>query len=309
MRFARLASGAFDETIGLLTFYEIIIVDELVKFHHSLGKAMEPNPVEKEFQQQELPLNIKLEIFEGPLDLLLHLIKKNEIDICDIPITVITQQYLEYLEVMKSLNLDVAGEFLLMAATLLHIKSKMLLPPSEEEQNEEEKEEELEDPRAELVRRLLEYQRFKEAALNLDQGFLLDREVFARKFFAEKFLEGSEEALSGEATLFDLLEAVKKILQGIPPEEFQEISLDHLNIKEKIHQIMEHLWEKESLTFGELFTPMTLRGEIVMTFLALLELLRLRMIKIYQAESFGTIRIFAPIGREEGQKKIEERIL
>jgi segregation and condensation protein A len=270
---------------------------------------MDPHQMANEFQQQELPLSVKLETFEGPLDLLLHLIKKNEIDIYDIPITVITQQYLEYLEKMKSLNLDVAGEFLLMAATLLHIKSKMLLPPSEEEQGEEEKAEGEEDPRAELVRRLLEYQRFKEAALDLSQGSLLDREVFARKFFVEKFLEGSEEALAGEATLFDLLEAIKKILQGIPPEEFQEISLDHLNIKEKIHQIMEHLWEKESLTFAELFTATSLRREVILTFLALLELLRLRMIKVYQAESFGTIRIFAPIGREEGQKKIEERIL
>ncbi len=269
---------------------------------------MEPPEVENEPQQPELPLKVKLEIFEGPLDLLLHLIKKNEIDIYDIPITVITRQYLEYLEMMKSLNLDVAGEFLLMAATLLHIKSKMLLPPSEEPGGEEE-EEAVEDPRAELVRRLLEYQRFKEAAWDLTQGPLLDREVFARKFFAEKFLEGSEEALTGEATLFDLLEAMKKILRGIPPEEFQEISVDHLNIKEKIHQIMEQLWEKESLTVGELLTPATMRREVILTFLALLELLRLRMIKIYQAESFGTIRIFAPIGREEGQKKIAERIL
>ncbi len=270
---------------------------------------MDSHEVENDFEEQELPLKVKLETFEGPLDLLLHLIKKNEIDIYDIPITVITQQYLDYLEAMKSLNLDVAGEFLLMAATLLHIKSKMLLPLSEEEQSEEEKEEGAEDPRAELVRRLLEYQRFKEAALDLVQGSLLDREVFARKFFTEKFLEGSEEALVGEVTLFDLLEAMKRILQGIPPEEFEEISLDHLTLKEKIHQIMEQLWEKESLTFGELFTPTSLRGEVILTFLALLELLRLRMIKVYQAESFGTIRIFSPVGREEGQKKIEERIL
>jgi segregation and condensation protein A len=269
---------------------------------------METNQAGNEFEQQELPLNVKLEIFEGPLDLLLHLIKKSEIDIYDIPITVITQQYLQHLEMIKTLNLDVAGEFLLMAATLLYIKSKMLLPPSPGEQSEEEKEEQ-EDPRAELVRRLLEYQRFKEAALDLTQGSLLDREVFARKFFAEKFLEGSEEVLAGEATLFDLLEAMKKVLQGISPEEFQEISLDQLSIKEKIHQIMECLWERESLIFSELVTPATPRGEIIITFLALLELLRLRMIKVFQAESFGTIRIFTPIGREEGQKKIEERIL
>jgi segregation and condensation protein A len=272
-----------------------------------LRKTMETKQTGKEFEQPELPLNVKLEIFEGPLDLLLHLIKKSEIDIYDIPITVITQQYLQYLEMMKSLNLDVAGEFLLMAATLLHIKSKMLLPPGEEEQGEEEKEEE--DPRAELVRRLLEYQRFKEAALDLSKGSLLDREVFARKFFAENFLEESEEVLSGEVTLFELLEAMKKVLQEISPEDFQEISLDHMTIKEKIHKIMEQLWERDSLTFGELFTPATQRGEIIVTFLALLELLRLRMIKVFQMESFGTIRIFAPIGREEGQKKIEERIL
>jgi len=269
---------------------------------------MEPEHFANGFEQQELPLNVKLEAFEGPLDLLLHLIKKNEIDIYDIPITVITQQYLQYLEMMKSLNLDVVGEFLLMAATLLHIKSKMLLPPSEEEQADQDQEEK-EDPRAELVRRLLEYQRFKEAALDLSRGSLLDREVFTRRFFEEKILEGAEDALAGEATLFDLLEAIKKVLEGVSPEEFQEISLEHMNIKEKIHQIMERLWEQENVTFNELFTMATPRKEIIVTFLALLELLRLRMIKIYQAEPFGVIRIFSPVEREDGEKRIEERIL
>ena len=270
---------------------------------------MESDPLGNDFEQQELPLNVKLEVFEGPLDLLLHLIKKNEIDIYDIPITVITQQYLQYLETMKSLNLDVAGEFLLMAATLLHIKSKMLLPPSEEEQAEESEEEIEEDPRAELVRRLLEYQRFKEAALDLSKEPLLDRDVFVRKFFEGNLLEGAEEFLAGEATIFDLLEAMKKVLQGIPPEEFQELSLEQMNIKEKIIQIMDRLWETESLTFAELFSASTPRPEILLTFLALLELLRLRMIKIYQSGSFGPIRIFSPIEKEEGHKRIEERIL
>jgi len=259
-------------------------------------------------EQSELPLQVKLEVFEGPLDLLLHLIKKNEIDIYDIPITVITQQYLEYLEVMKSLNLDIAGEFLLMAATLLHIKSKMLLPHSEDDLAEEDQEKE-EDPRAELVRRLLEYQRFKEAALELNNGDLLDREVFTRTFFQEEFLKEAEEGVVGEATLFDLLEALKKVLATVPPEEFQEISLDHLSLKDKINEIMEGLWERETLTFQELFTAVTPRREIVVTFLALLELLRLRMIKIFQPEQYGTIRIFSPLDREEGQKRIGERIL
>lgn len=272
-----------------------------------LKGKMESNLFSTEPEQLELPLKVKLESFEGPLDLLLFLIKKNEIDIYDIPIAVITQQYLEYLEMMKNLNLDVAGEFLLMAATLLHIKSRMLLPAPEEDQAEDGKEEE--DPRAELVRRLLEYQRFKEAALELTKGPMLDREVFIRNFFGEKPLEGGEEDVSEEASLFELLEAMKKVLQGLPPEEFQEISVEHLNIKDKILQIMDRLWEVDSVAFGELFVPSTPRREVVLTFLALLELLRLRMIRAYQAESFGTIRIFSPVEREEGRKTIEERIL
>jgi segregation and condensation protein A len=267
---------------------------------------MELNELEEK-EQLELPLQVKLEVFEGPLDLLLHLIKKNEIDIYDIPITVITRQYLEYLEMMKSLNLDIAGEFLLMAATLLHIKSKMLLPPSEDEAADENAEPE-EDPRAELVRRLLEYQRFKDAALDLNCADLLDREVFTRTFFQEEFLKEAEEAVVGEATLFDLLEALKKVLETVPPEEFQEISLEHLSLKDKINEVMEALWERETLAFQELFTPATPRREVIVTFLALLELLRLRMIKIFQPAQFGPIRIFSPLDREEGQKIISERI-
>jgi segregation and condensation protein A len=267
---------------------------------------MESSLFYREPEQMELPLKVRLETFEGPLDLLLYLIKKNEIDIYDIPISVITQQYLEYLETMKNLNLDVAGEFLLMAATLLHIKSKMLLPATAEEEGEKEEE----DPRAELVRRLLEYQRFKEAAQQLVKGPLLDREVFVRSFFGDALAEKEAgEEVSGEVTLFDLLEVMKKVLEGLPAEEFQEISMEHLNIKDKILHIMERLWEAESLAFTELYTASTSRREIVVTFLALLELLRLRMIRVYQGETFGTIRIFSPVGPEEGRKTIEERIL
>lgn len=260
-----------------------------------------------DFNQPELPLNVKLEIFEGPLDLLLHLIKKNEINIYDIPITLITQQYLEYLEMMKNLNLDIAGEFLLMAATLLHIKSKMLLPPSEEEAGEEE--EELgEDPRAELVHRLLEYQRYKEAAAELVQRDLLDREVFTRRLFEEKFLAEAEDLIVGDLTIFDLIEAIKKVLERVSPEEFQEISLDHFNLKEKILQIMELIWQEKSINFFQLFPPQGTKSEIIFSFLALLELLRLQMVKVYQPEPFGPIRIFSPIPVEEGRKFIAEGI-
>lgn len=262
-----------------------------------------------EFEQPELPLNVKLEIFEGPLDLLLHLIKKNEINIYDIPITLITQQYLEYLEMMRNLNLDVAGEFLLMAATLLHIKSKMLLPPAEGVEEEGEEEEVTEDPRAELVRRLLEYQKYKEAAAELAKRDLLEREVFTRKVLSEELINfPAEDVVMGELTLFDLIEALKKVLQRVSPEEFQEISLDNFSLKEKIQQIMELIWKENSISFTQLFPPEASKQEIILSFLALLELLRLRLVKAYQTEAFGSIRIFSPVEIEEGKKFIAEGV-
>ncbi len=267
---------------------------------------MEPDS-SAEFVQQELIPSVKLPAFEGPLDLLLHLIKKNEFDIYNVPIALIAQQYLEYLEMMKSLNLDIAGEFLLMAATLVHIKSKKLLPQTDEEEevDEDENERNIEE---ELRRRLLEYQRFKEMAQELGARALLDRDVFAGRLFTEQTMEEVEEALTGEVTLFDLLEAMKKVLQDASPEEFQEITLEHLSVKDKIVHIMDRLWERESVAFTELFTAGTPRVEIVVTFLAILELLRLRMIKIFQSEPFGPIRLFSPVEPEEGRKTIEERI-
>jgi segregation and condensation protein A len=144
----------------------------------------------------------------------------------------------------------------------------------------------------------------------VSKGPLLDREVFLRSFLGEDLAEGSGEGEPGaEASLFDLLEAMKKVLEGLPPEDFQEISIESLNIKDKILQIMERLWETESVAFNELYTPSTPRREVIITFLALLELLRLRMIRAFQGETFGTIRVFSPVAREEGRKTIEERIL
>lgn len=274
-----------------------------------MEKIGEKNNYFRDFEQPELPLNVKLEIFEGPLDLLLHLIKKNEINIYDIPITLITQQYLEYLEMMKNLNLDIAGEFLLMAATLLHIKSKMLLPPVEAEEGEGEEEEPIEDPRAELVRRLLAYQKYKEAALELACRDLLEREVFSRRLIAEELIAlPQEEIIVGELSLFELMEALKKVLQRVSPEEFQEISLDHFSLKEIMQQIMELLWKEKSLSFTQLFPTEATKRQIVFSFLALLELLRLRLVKVYQPEPFGPIRIFSPVDVEEGRKYIAEGI-
>lgn len=230
---------------------------------------------------------VKLEIFEGPLDLLLYLIKKNEVDIYNIPIAVITEQYLEYIEMMKTLNLDMAGEFLLMAATLVHIKSRMLLPPSEETE-----EEEGEDPRGELVRRLLEYQRYKDAASVLEDRIVLGRDVFARGPLP---LEGMEEEVGLlDVSIFTLMEALKDVLERAPKEVVVDVTVEKTTITDKINLIMEFLEEKGGITFYSLFPTGVKRADIILTFLALLELVRMRMVKVYQSQMDGVIRVYVP---------------
>jgi len=228
----------------------------------------------------------RLEGFEGPLDLLLHLIQKNELDIFNIPISLITEQYLEYLQLMKVLNLDVAGEYLLMASTLLHIKSRMLLPKS----SEGEEEEEGEDPRAELVRRLLEYQKYKEAAQQMEKRPLLDRDVFVRLLPGEPEEEPEEERI--EVNLFELLEAFRTVLARVKPETVHEVILEHLSVEAKIKEILT-LLEKEnrSTAFHRLFPDHPPRRIVVITLLAILELVKMKRIRIFQLAAFDTIRI------------------
>ena len=227
----------------------------------------------------------RLEGFEGPLDLLLHLIQKNELDIFNIPISLITEQYLEYLQLMKVLNLDTAGEYLLMASTLLHIKSGMLLPKSSEGEEEEE-----EDPRAELVRRLLEYQKYKNAALEMEKRPLLDRDVFIRLATTEPEAEPEEERI--EVNLFELLEAFRQVLERVKPESVHEVILEHMSVEAKIQEILA-LLEKEnrSMAFHRLFPEQASRRVIVITFLAILELVKMKRIRIFQVAAFETIRI------------------
>jgi len=230
----------------------------------------------------------RLEGFEGPLDLLLHLIQKNELDIFNIPIALITEQYLEYLQLIKVLNLDIAGEYLLMASTLLHIKSKMLLPKSSEGEEEEE-----EDPRAELVRRLLEYQKYKQAALDLEKRPLLDRDVFIRLVTAAPEEEPEEERI--EVDLFELLEAFRKVLERIKPETVHEVTLEHLSVEDKIQEIMTLLErENRSMAFHRLFPEQASRRVVVITLLAILELVKMKRIRIFQLTPFETIRISPP---------------
>ena len=227
---------------------------------------------------------IKLDIFEGPLDLLLYLIKKNEVDIYDIPIALITRQYIEYIDAMKSLNLDLAGEYLVLAATLTHIKSRMLLPVSEEDEEEEE-----EDPREELVRQLLEYKAFKEAALGLDRMNILGRDVFGRDHAGEEF-EGDEQSIR-EIGIFELVEAFRRISLDAGQKDLMEIDIEKISLSDRINDIVDELEKRGERTFTDLLGESSNRRRLIYTFLAILELMKLRIIKAYQAVPYGTIRI------------------
>ena len=227
---------------------------------------------------------VQIEEFEGPLDLLLHLIKKNEVDIYNIPIAAITRQYLEYMELLKELNLDIAGEFLVMAATLLQIKSRMLLPVTQDEEDAE-----VEDPRAELVRRLLEYQRYRDASFQLSGRNLLGRDVFARKFDSPELaaLEPKEEP--SDVELFDLIEAFRKVLARVSVETFHNVVTDGISIADRISEVLSFLHEEKTLTFDALFNDGMTRDLLVVTFLSILELCKLKLIKIIQVQSLGAI--------------------
>jgi len=250
-----------------------------------------PEQVETELDSFEASYRIRLEQFEGPLDLLLHLIKKNEINIYDIPMALITKQYLEHINLMKSLNLVVAGEFLVLAATLIHIKSKMLLP-SEPDGEEEEGQ----DPRADLVRQLLEYKQFKEAAYDLQDRERLWREVYRRApLLTATPIESEETPL--ELTLFDLMDALQDVVRRAPSKGLLELTAEHLTIKNRMNYILERLEASAAVPFEMLFSPTDGRLVLIVTFLGLLELMRLKLVRVFQPETFGAIllsRAFLP---------------
>jgi segregation and condensation protein A len=232
---------------------------------------------------------VQLEIFEGPLDLLLHLIKKNEVSITDIPIASITEQYLATLDLMESLSLDVAGEFLVMAATLIHIKSRMLLPAGADEADEDEGG----DPRNELVRRLLEYQRFKDAADQLEQREILTRDVFIRSA-----MPAEEAAAPGfrELSVFELL---NRVIDRLPKDVFHQVELDKITVREKMTLLLDKLRAEGRVVFEELFDQAKTRMDVVVMFLAMLELVKVRAIRIFQEQATGPIVIEAAAGMEQ----------
>lgn len=234
--------------------------------------------------EQQENYRVQLPVFEGPLDLLLHLIKKSEINIYDIPIALITQHYLEYLDLMKSLNLNIAGEFLVMAATLIHIKSKMLLPQEDQEEETEE-----EDPRADFVRRLLEYQQFKHASEGLAWREEIWREVFHRENSPVDEAEG--EVVLSEVSLFDLMEALQAVLARVSKEKVLEIIPDELSVRQRMSQVMERLEKADGIIFEALFEGERTRAAVIVTFLALLELIRLQVVIVQQIKLFEAIWI------------------
>ncbi|MEO6461551.1 MAG: segregation/condensation protein A [Candidatus Eisenbacteria bacterium] len=229
---------------------------------------------------------VKLERFEGPLDLLLHLISRDEIDIYDIPIAHITRQYLEYIELLRMLDLEVAGEFLVMAASLMRIKAKMLLPvPPSLEEGEI-------DPRDELVQRLLEYRQFKEAA-----GTLKDREETRRLSYERGRVPGDEEAGPlplAPATLFHLLDALNRVLARMPARAALELEGEAYDIEEKIARILSRVLVAGRLSFETLLSECRSRLEMIVTFLALLELMKLNRLVAVQAANFGAIELVPP---------------
>ncbi len=247
-----------------------------------------------ELQQQQKPDNVvelhaehadyrvNLEVFEGPLDLLMHLIRKNDLDVYDIPIAFVLEEYMRYLDTIRELNIDLAGDFLLMAAELAHIKSRLLLPeehPAEEEE---------EDPRADLVRRLLEYQRYKEASEAFIARSMLGRDVFV-PLAPERVEAPSDGPVTGD--VYELIEAFSKVLKRVSNKDVHEVAVDRISINDRIYEIMAMLRQRATITLEELLPEQITRFDVVITFIALLEMCRLRMIRTYQTSVCGPIHL------------------
>ncbi len=226
---------------------------------------------------------VELEVFEGPLDLLLYLIKRDEVDIYNIPIERVTKQYLDYLSLMQMLDLNIAGDFFVMAATLMYIKSKMLLPPEERPPEEQEEE----DPRMDLVRQLLEYKKFKDAAQYLHQREIVQESVFPRSVPAD--LPEATDNYMVDVSIFDLIGAFSQALKRVEANQVREIIEEKFNVADKIEEIKQNLQRERSLNLTRFFSEMKSKTEVVVTFLALLEMIRLRSVRVFQPELFGEI--------------------
>lgn len=238
------------------------------------------NPYSGELEES---YEVKLEKFEGPLDLLLYLIKKDEIDIYDIPIARITRQYLEYVEMMQMLNLDIAGEFILMAATLINIKSRMLLPRPEED--------EADDPREALIMALLEYEKFKKASEILREKESAEQQFLRRSDYSYLNLKPSE-TFSLEATVFDLLKSFKEALENLERDIYHTVKAEEVSLEERIEIVEKIVSQKGFASFHELYADRPHKLVLIVTLLAILELLKLNRLILRQAVPFGPIRLY-----------------
>ncbi len=242
-----------------------------------------------DFESSPDASKVKLDSFEGPLDLLLHLIRKNEVNVYDIPISLITEQYLAYIELMQELNLDVAGEFLVMASTLIHVKSRMLLPRQDPAQDDETGE----DPREALVRRLLEHQKYKAAAEMLHDRETVRSAQFMRPDASVAPIAGEEYEPELEVDLFSLIAAFKGVLERASRRPRMVLPPEQLSIEDRMHQLLGRLSETEACGFEDLFVDGDgSRPFLIVTFLALLEMIRLKLIRVFQSGSFGPIRVY-----------------
>lgn len=244
---------------------------------------------------------VVLPTFEGPLDLLLHLIQQHEIDIRDIPIAFISEKYVEYIMLMQGLNIDLASEYLVMAATLAHIKSKMLLPAPPQDQ-EDDPENDV-DPRAELVRRLLEYQKYRHAAEELGSAPVLGRDVFTRGAPAPS-VEGP--APLAQVSVFKLLDAFQAVLKRVKQTAEHHIDVDRISISDRINELTDLLRGKERVSFEELFPETMTRSDLVVTFLALLEMTRLRMTRVFQEGPLEPIYVELSLTNDEEEVESQE---
>ena len=231
---------------------------------------------------------VQFEVFEGPLDLLLYLVKKEEVDIYDINLTKIATEFIRHIELMRQLDLDVAGEFLVMAATLMYIKSRELLPVEQQVAATEE-DEDTEDPRWELIRRLVEYKKFKDVAARLQERETQQENTYARQPGKPQIVEAP--AARPVVSIFDLINAVNAILKRFQQQEVRDIYQDQWTVSEKIEMLLRTLSERTTIKFSELFASATSRTEVVVTFLAMLELIRLKQLLITQPEPFDEIQL------------------
>ncbi len=249
---------------------------------------------------------VRLDVFEGPLDLLLHLIKKHEIDIHDIPIALVTQQYLVYLGMVEEMQLDLAGEFLVMAATLIHIKSRTLLPRPAPEQEDPE-----EDPREALVRRLIEHQRFKAAAELLHERETVRSAQWGRpdERIATLAGEGLDEEPELEVDLFSLMTAFRAVVERAKQRPRIVLPMEQMSIEERIEQLLARLSDSDAVGFEDLFEGSHRRADFIITFLALLEMIRLRIVRVFQSSAFGPIRVYRRTRPADAPRPVGESLV